>query len=122
MDTVKENELEWYNDRVKTVYSQTPEGPAPEILPIDEAENALPEKKYDTPKAVYDYLNQHVWKQDDAKKAAAVIVYKCLHGIKDNAMFIGPTGCGKTHIWRCLKEIFLDRIEIVDGYSITQDG
>ena len=60
MDTVKENELEWYDDRVKIVYSQTLEGPVPESPAIDEAENALPEKKYDTPKAVYDYLNQHV--------------------------------------------------------------
>ncbi|RKI36480.1 AAA family ATPase [bacterium D16-51] len=37
-------------------------------------------------------------------------------------MFVGPTGCGKTHIWRCLQELFPDRIEIVDGSNITADG
>lgn len=37
-------------------------------------------------------------------------------------MFVGPTGCGKTHIWHCLKDLFPDRIEIVDGSNITNDG
>lgn len=37
-------------------------------------------------------------------------------------MFVGPTGCGKTHIWRCLQELFPDKIEIVDGSNITADG
>lgn len=49
-------------------------------------------------------------------------MYNCLHGIKSNAFFVGPSGCGKTHTWRCLKQIFRDRIEIVDGSSITQEG
>ena len=37
-------------------------------------------------------------------------------------MFIGPSGCGKTYIWRCLQELFPERIEIVDGSNITPDG
>lgn len=77
---------------------------------------------YNTPKKIYDYLDQHVWKQEEAKKAASVIAYNCLQGIKSNAMFIGPSGCGKTYIWRCLKEILPDRIEIVDGSGVTLDG
>lgn len=32
---------------------------------------------YDTPKEIYGYLDQHVWKQDAAKKAAAIIAYNC---------------------------------------------
>ena len=45
-----------------------------------------------------------------------------MRGVKSNAMFIGPTGCGKTHIWRCLRNIFPDRIAIVDGSNLTMDG
>lgn len=77
---------------------------------------------YNTPKKIYDYLNQRVWKQEEAKKAASVIAYNCLQGIKSNALFIGPSGCGKTYIWRCLKEIFPSRIAIVDGSRVSLDG
>lgn len=126
MGAVKETEREWYDDRVKTVSSKATENlcSAPDTDDDEWAELLAHEKEYeyDTPKKIYDYLNRQVWKQDEAKKAAAIIVYKCLHGIRDNAMFIGPTGCGKTHIWRCLKEVFPDKIELVDGSSITQDG
>lgn len=72
---------------------------------------------YNTAKALYDYLNHQAWKQDEAKKAAAIIVYKCLRGIKDNTMFIGSTGYGKTHIWRCLKETFGEYRDILDNIA-----
>lgn len=49
-------------------------------------------------------------------------MYHCLRGVKSNAIFIGPSGCGKTYIWRCLKEVFPDRIEIADISSLTLDG
>jgi len=44
-------------------------------------------------------LNQHAWGQTEAKKAASVIMYQCLQGIKSNAIFVGLSGCGKTFIW-----------------------
>ena len=78
---------------------------------------------YDTPKTIYGYLDSRVWRQDVAKRDAAIIAYNSLfRGVKENAMFVGPTGCGKTHIWRCLQELFPNRIEIVDGSNITADG
>lgn len=115
--------LAWYDDRVKTLKAPASDNPCP-APGLTEFDVFDPDgfTGYDTPKQIYNYLNQYVWKQDEAKKAAALIVYKCLHGIKDNAMFIGPTGCGKTHIWRCLKEIFPSMIAIVDGSSISQEG
>lgn len=108
----------WYDDRI-TVLCEEEEPAAPENLCSEQ-----PSKEaYDTPKKIYEYLNRHVWKQDKAKKAASVIAYNCIErGVKSNAMFIGPTGSGKTHIWRCLKNIFPDRIEIVDGSNLTMDG
>lgn len=110
-----DNTLPWYDDRVDTVSGTACNG------------SNNPKRIYcvgfDTPKKIYNYLNGKVWKQDAAKRAAAIITYNTLfRGVKENAMFIGPTGCGKTHIWRCLKELFPDRIEIVDGSNITNDG
>lgn len=127
----------WYDDRTAKLFSSESSGPLPETghevkIPdefedefyvdcADEFDDDM-SANYDTPQKIYDYLNQHVWKQDAAKKAASIITYNCLRGVKNNAMYIGPTGCGKTHIWRCLKNIFPDMIEIVDGSCITQDG
>lgn len=107
----------WYDDRVEVL--QEDEG-----TDLDWPYNTLlPRDAYDDPKKIYRYLDGHVWKQGAAKKAASIIAYNCfVRAVKSNAMFVGPTGCGKTHIWRCLKGIFPDRIEIVDGSNLTQDG
>ena len=104
--------LPWYDDRIKTVSSGT----------YNMSHNT-DSSSCDTPKKIYGYLDRHVWKQDAAKRDAAILTYNSLfRGVKENAMFVGPTGCGKTHIWRCLQELFPDRIEIVDGSNITADG
>lgn len=77
-----------------------------------------------TPKNIYDYLNQHIYKQEEAKKSAALFAWKTLRGIKENVFFIGPSGCGKTEIFRVLSqwEPFIDRISIVDSSNITMEG
>lgn len=103
----------WYDDRMEYLRQSHDD-------PRENHKNSA--GLYATPKKIYTYLCQNVWKQEEAKKAASIIMYNCLHGIKSNAMFVGPSGCGKTHTWRCLKQIFWDRIEIVDGSSLTQDG
>ena len=106
------NGLPWYDDRVKKV-----------SYGARNISHNMDGDSYDTPKKIYGYLDGKVWKQDAAKKAAAILTYNSLfRGVKENAMFIGPTGCGKTHIWRCLQELFPDKIEIVDGSNITNDG
>ncbi len=103
----------WYDDHVKDLCRNH----------IDSrGEHGDKSKLYATPQEIYSYLDQHVWKQEEAKKAASIIAYNCLHGIKSNAMFVGPTASGKSYTWRCLKEIFWDRIEIVDGSNLTLDG
>ena len=103
----------WYDDRVEAVRKE-------HVNPW--AEEDEPEQ-YDTPRAIYGYLDRLVWKQDAAKKAAAVIVYNAFQrGVKSNALFIGPSGCGKTHIWRCLQKIFPGRIVIEDVSNLTNDG
>jgi len=110
-----DNTLPWYDDRVKTVSS----GTGDTSYHTGSIYNAC----YDTPKRIYNYLDGKIWKQDAAKRAAAILTYNSLfRNVKENAMFIGPTGCGKTHIWRCLKELFPGRIEIVDGSNITLEG
>lgn len=111
----------WYDDRVEAVRKEYVNPWTEEDEPAEEKPFAEDPTRY-TPKEIYAYLDRLVWKQEEAKRAASVIMYQCLHGIKSNAMFIGPSGCGKTHVWRCLQKLYPNRIEIVDSSNITQDG
>ena len=100
--------LPWYDDRVEAVRKD-------DDAPVAEA---VEEPTHYTPKEIYDYLDRHVWKQDEAKKAASIIMYNALYAIRSTAMFIGPSGCGKTHIWRCLKKLFPSMIDIRDSSCV----
>lgn len=113
----------WYDDRVTTLRSESasPWGHTDNNIPTPWDDAPAPDA-YDTPRKIYDFLNARVWRQDVAKQAAAMVMYLCLRGLKSNAIFIGPTGCGKTYIWRCLREIFPGKIEIADGSNVTLDG
>lgn len=54
-------------------------------------------------------------------KAASMLLYNHLHGKKRNVLFAGPTGCGKTEIWRVLSQLY-PNIQIVDGTMLTMEG
>lgn len=70
---------------------------------------------------IYKYLDQHIFSQKEAKKAASMLLWEHVRRIKSNMVFMGPTASGKTEIFRQLKKLYPD-IYIVDASSITQDG
>ena len=96
----------------------------PDPFPHDIGERAMkyPEISRLTPKDIYDHLCQRVRGQEEAKKAAATVMYNHLHGCRTNALFCGPSGCGKTEIWRCLAKEYPDLIRIVDASRLSADG
>lgn len=57
----------------------------------------------------------------ECKKAAAIMLYNHLKGRRRNMILAGPTGCGKTEIWRSLQKRF-PFIKIVNGPQIACDG
>ena len=75
-----------------------------------------------TPKEIYDALCQQVHGQDDAKRAAAMVMHGNLHGRRSNAVFCGPSGCGKSEIWRVLSHKFPGRIRMIDASRLSADG
>lgn len=74
------------------------------------------------PKKTYEYLNLRIRGQNDAKRAAAMIMYNSVCGGRSNTLFIGPTGCGKSEIWRHLAKAYPDMIRIADASRLTADG
>lgn len=99
--------MDWYDDRQKNL--------------THEREPTKSTALYETPQQIYDYLNSRIHKQDEAKKAAAMLVWKMKNKIRQNIIFCGPTGCGKTEIWRQLNYIF-PQIYIHDVSNLTCDG
>ena len=97
------------------------------IKPEPEFEKAFDKTPFDegevdwTPQLIYEYLNEHVYRQENAKKAAAIMLYNHLKGRRRNMILAGPTGCGKTEIWRTLQKIF-SFSKIVNGPQIAGDG
>ena len=97
-----------------------------------------------TPKHLYDYLNQHVIGQYEAKKLISVAVYnhykrvwESIYGDtkdgkdspdkdvtieKSNVRCAGPTGCGKTYMLRMLAKYLNIPFYISDASGLTQAG
>lgn len=74
-----------------------------------------------TPRSIYNYLNQHIYGQDAAKRAAAMLMYHHLRGNSRNIVMAGATGCGKTEIWRTLSKMY-NCIRIINGPQLSCDG
>lgn len=112
----------------------------PKLASAKPSEPRRPGKTF-TPKDVVSYLDDHVVGQDAAKKRLSVAVcnhYKRLshpaqdkslpkHLIdvsvdKSNIMMIGPTGCGKTLLAKCLAKYLDVPFAIGDATTLTQAG
>ena len=80
------------------------------------------------PKQIKKELDQYVIGQHDAKKKLSVAAYNHLKRInghenrKNNLLFIGPTGCGKTYMVSVLSNIIDIPFLIVDATSFTSAG
>lgn len=73
------------------------------------------------PKQIYGYLTTYIHGQKDACRAASMLLYNHLQGQRRNVLFVGPTGCGKTEIWKVCKRLY-PNIVIVDSDRLTADG
>lgn len=75
-----------------------------------------------TPSDIYTFLDEHIYGQSKAKRAAASLIWNHAHKhIKRNILLAGPTGCGKTEIWRQASQIY-PFIRIIDASHVSADG
>ncbi len=86
------------------------------------------------PKEIFDYLNQYVIGQDEAKKTLSVAVYNHYKRLmqkdegdeveieKSNVIMIGETGTGKTLLARSIAKMLDVPFAIVDATVLTQAG
>ena len=75
-----------------------------------------------SPKSIYENLNSRILGQAEAKKAASMVVYNHVEGRRSNTVFCGPTGSGKSEIWRQLSHEYPRLIRMVDASRLSADG
>ncbi len=87
------------------------------------------------PREIYEFLNDYVVGQDQAKKILSVAVYNHYKRVqvgtgrdndvelaKSNILLIGPTGCGKTHLAQTLARLLNVPFAIADATALTEAG
>jgi ATP-dependent Clp protease ATP-binding subunit ClpX len=105
---------------------------------IEEELSETSELKFDElpkPKEIYDFLNDYVIGQDDAKRVLSVAVYNHYKRIqvgaaasgdvelqKSNIILLGPTGCGKTLLAQTLARMLNVPFAIADATALTEAG
>src|SRR6187551_163049 len=105
---------------------------------IEEELSQSSEVKFDElPKLreIYEYLNDYIIGQEQAKKILSVAVYNHYKRVqagaygdpdvelqKSNIMLIGPTGCGKTLLAQTLARLLNVPFAIADATALTEAG
>src|SRR5574341_2350412 len=105
---------------------------------IEEELSETNELKFDElpkPREIYDFLNDYVIGQDEAKKVLSVAVYNHYKRIqvgasatgdvelqKSNIILLGPTGCGKTLLAQTLAKMLNVPFAIADATALTEAG
>ncbi|HEX2032090.1 MAG TPA: ATP-dependent Clp protease ATP-binding subunit ClpX [Actinomycetota bacterium] len=85
------------------------------------------------PRQIYDFLNDYVIGQEQAKKVLSVAVYNHYKRIqvgptddvelqKSNILLLGPTGCGKTLLAQTLARMLNVPFAIADATALTEAG
>src|SRR3989475_3928863 len=87
------------------------------------------------PREIYEFLNDYVIGQEQAKKVLSVAVYNHYKRIrvgaaagddvelqKSNIMLLGPTGCGKTLLAQTLARMLNVPFAIADATALTEAG
>jgi len=86
------------------------------------------------PREIFEFLNQYIIGQDDAKRIMSVAVYNHYKRVeigtrsdevelaKSNILLIGPTGCGKTLMAQTLARMLNVPFAIADATALTEAG
>jgi ATP-dependent Clp protease ATP-binding subunit ClpX len=105
---------------------------------IEEELSQTSEVKFDElpkPREIYDYVDDYVIGQEQAKKILSVAVYNHYKRVqagaygdpdvelqKSNILLIGPTGCGKTLLAQTLARMLKVPFAIADATALTEAG
>lgn len=107
-----------------------------EIIEEEQGETSeLKLEELPKPREIYEFLNDYVVGQEQAKKVLSVAVYNHYKRIqadnhkdddvelqKSNILLLGPTGCGKTLLAQTLAKMLNVPFAIADATALTEAG
>lgn len=112
-----------------------------EIISEDIADDAAADNAFELPKPreVFDFLQEYVVGQEEAKRVLSVAVYNHYKRLglgestapsvyndvevgKSNVLLVGPTGCGKTYLAQTLAKKLNVPFVVSDATSLTEAG
>ena len=105
-----------------------------DILDVEEKEKKVDDFSINKPREIFEYLDEIIVGQDDAKKKLSVAVYNHYKRIsskdngdgvevqKSNVLLLGPTGSGKTLLAQTLAKYLDVPFAIADATSLTEAG
>ena len=105
-----------------------------DILDVEEKEKKVDDFSINKPREIFDYLDEIIVGQNDAKKKLSVAVYNHYKRIsskdngegvevqKSNVLLLGPTGSGKTLLAQTLARYLDVPFAIADATSLTEAG
>ena len=104
-----------------------------DILIEEEQQESKHETKDVKPKEIFEYLDEIIVGQNEAKRRLSVAVYNHYKRIntkddsevevqKSNVLLLGPTGCGKTLLAQTLAKFLDVPFAIADATSLTEAG
>ncbi len=100
-----------------------------EVSPFDEDFEDWDEEDFDAeprivddPRRIYEFLRSKVYKQDEACKQAAIILYNHTHGRPSRNLFCGPSGSGKTYVWQIIREELYPYVIIANAADMSKSG
>src|SRR5210317_1044482 len=104
-----------------------------DILLEEEQQESKHETKDVKPKEIFEYLDQIIVGQNEAKRRLSVAVYNHYKRInskddpevevqKSNVLLLGPTGCGKTLLAQTLAKFLDVPFAIADATALTEAG
>ena len=105
-----------------------------DILDVEDKEKKVDDFSINKPREIFDYLDEIIVGQDDAKKKLSVAVYNHYKRIsskdngegvevqKSNVLLLGPTGSGKTLLAQTLARYLDVPFAIADATSLTEAG
>ena len=105
-----------------------------DILDVEDKEKKVDDFSINKPREIFDYLDEIIVGQNDAKKKLSVAVYNHYKRIsskdngegvevqKSNVLLLGPTGSGKTLLAQTLAKYLDVPFAIADATSLTEAG
>ena len=89
--------------------------------PTGHVESVRTDVNLDNPAEIEKYLRSRVFGQEEMCRQVAMLLWHHVHGRRQTAFIVGPSGSGKSEIIKAMRELYED-IYVQDGSAVQAKG